>query len=204
VLFTSVLAHHYKGDDYLEQGVLAELEGKPRPELFKSALAEFQQTSTEMGRLDQLMGELIAIDRKGKLDPSFAGALGKILKDARGFERPSLQGRRYSNVARDTAGPNMARPRNLAEIMTMQREDLQAIRRQMDAFRSVLPLAERNEFAALILSGRQGFSDKIQQSVDLITAFGRFYTQSCMTTIDATMQAYPAGLRWLKDPKKRN
>jgi hypothetical protein len=188
--------------------VLAELEGKPNPKLFREALAQFTLASQQMGELDRLMGELIEIHHQGKPDPTFAEALGKILADARGFERVSLAGRRYANVAQDTTAAPPRNPRDLAEIMAMQQADLRVLKKQLDgtigAFRAVIPLADRHEFAALILSGRQGFGDKIQQSVDLLGTFGRFYTRSCMTTIDATMQAYPAGLTWLRDSQRKN
>jgi hypothetical protein len=72
----------------------------------------------------------------------------------------------------------------------------------IEAFRSVLPYAEKGEFAAMMLSGRHGFADKIQQSVDLMGIYGRYYTSTCMATIAATMQAYPAGLEWLKDGER--
>jgi hypothetical protein len=49
----------------------------------------------------------------------------------------------------------------------------------------------------MMLSGRQGFADKIQQSVQLLGVFNRFYTTGCMASIAATMQVYPKGLQWL-------
>ena len=39
------------------------------------------------------------------------------------------------------------------------------------------------------------------QFTDLISAFERLYIRSCMATISATMQTYPAGFAWLKKPE---
>jgi len=160
-----------------------------------------------MGILDQRLTELRRIHARGVQDKGFADALARILGEAPPIERVQLGGRRYANVAREGQPAASRPPRDLAEIMEFQQEDLRILKRQLDetiqAFRAVLPFADRHEFAALILSGRQGFSDKIQQSVDLIGTFTRFYTRSCMPTIDATMQIYPAGLGWLRD-RQRN
>lgn len=201
------MAAHYRGDDLLERGVLAELRGKPKPALFHEALAEFQNSARGMARLDNELAALQEVHRRGKEDPVFAEALGRILRDAPPIERVSLSGRRYSNVAASSPTAQRPKPVSLADIMEQQRQDLAIVRKQMDetiiAFKSVLPLADRGEFAALILSGRLGFSDKIQQSVDLMGTFGRFYTKGCSATIDATMQIYPKGLGWLRDSQQK-
>jgi hypothetical protein len=202
VLFNQVVAAHYRGDDRLERGVLAELQGKPDPRQFRRALEEFQTTARHLATLDKELAALQEIHKQGKEDPAFAEALTRILRDAPALERVSLSGRRYSNVARDAVKDARPKARSLAELMSQQREDLGIVRKQLDetivAFRQVLPLADRGEFAALILSGRQGFSDKIQQSVDMIGTFSRSYTRGCSATIDATMQIYPKGLGWLR------
>lgn len=194
-----------EADDLLEQGVLAELRGSPKPELFHDALKRFEDSAAWMEQLDNRMGELQEIDRKGKLDPGFDAALHKVLADAPMIERVSASGVRYSNVA--TIPPAKltppARPVTLQELMQEQRNDLTIVRKQLqqtiEAFRAVIPAADRGEFAALMLSGRAGFADRIQQAVDLIGVYELSYTRGCMTTITATMHAYPAGLSWLKD-----
>ncbi len=202
------MAAHYRGDDFLEKGVIAELRGKPNPAMFRSALSQFQIAAREMAALDGDLAALQAIAARGKEDPAFADALARILKDAPPVERVSLSGRRYSNIASTAPVAARAKPASLADIMAQQHEDLAIVRKQMDdtivAFRAVIPLADKGQFAALILSGRQGFSDKIQQSVDLIGTFSRFYTRGCSATIDATMQIYPKGLGFLKDGLPKN
>jgi hypothetical protein len=66
------------------------------------------------------------------------------------------------------------------------------------AARDAIPLAEKGQFAQVMLSGRNGFGDKMPQFTDWFSAYDRFYVQSCMTTIAATMQIYPKGFEWLK------
>jgi len=196
------MATHYEADDLLEQGVMAELDGHPKPELFHKALEKFEETSSEMKRLDADLGELIAIHKKGKPVAAFEQSLTRVLAQAKGLERVGASGR-YANVG-GGGGPPAQRPvANLLDIMEAQRSDLHVLQKQMDetiaTFRSVIPLAEKGRFVPMMLSGRAGFSSKIQQAVSLIGQYGRFYTSSCMATIEATMQAYPAGFAWLPD-----
>jgi hypothetical protein len=200
------MAAHYQGDDLLERGVLAELESKPNPDLFRQALAQFEECSRQMAVLDGKLVELIAIHQRGVPDRLFDATTRKILREQTAVERVSLTGSRYSNVARGRRIRSAPQPRDLLEVMQMQRSDLSLLKKQLDgmieAFRAVIPLADQHEFAALILSGRHGFADKIQQSVRLIGVYGQFYVRSCSATIDATMQIYPSGLKWLKDSVK--
>jgi hypothetical protein len=186
----------------LEKGVIAEFDGKPDAEKFKQALKHFEECSALMVELDKKFGELIAIHRKGKLNTNFEKSLERILKQANFQERPSLEKLRYSNVAKDAQQKAQPKLRDLLDIMESQRSALQLVKRQLDdmigALRNVIPLAEKGEFAAMMLSGRHGFSDKVQQSVHLINVYSQFYTGPCMATIDATMQSYPSGLEWLK------
>lgn len=206
-MFTKVTNLHYEGDDLLEQGVMAEFDGSPKPELFKTALGKFEETGTQIDAVAAKLDELIAIHKAGKLTREFEMALNKILSESRDDERVTLAWRRYANVARE-GQPRIGSkpPRNLLAVMQAQKADLAVLRKQLDdtiqAFRTVIPYAERGEFAAMMLSGRHGFADKIQQSVDLLQVFGRFYTSKCMATIAATMHAYPAGLAWLRDSER--
>lgn len=204
-----MLSAHYEGDSLLEQGVMAELDGKPNPELFSKALSKFEESLDAMNDLDGKLVNLIALSKQSPQNATFQQALGKILVEWKAPERVTLSHARYANVGTSAHAEHWNNPKNLLEIMEAQRKDLDILRTQMkqtiEAFRSVIPLAEKHEFAAMMLSGREGFADKVQQSVDLVGRYGRFYTSSCMTTIAATMQAYPAGLEWIKDslPKGR-
>jgi len=188
----------------LEKGVMAELTGKPQPQIFKTALERFEEAYTLMEKLDRNFVELIAIDASGKLHPLFAAALTKILSEHPSMEKVSMSGVRFANVAQERQASRMVPlGKDLAALMTEQREDLNIMRKQLketiDSFRAVIPAAENGQFAALMLSGRAGFADKIQQAVDQIEIYGLRYTRGCMTTIAATMQVYPAGLEWLKN-----
>ena len=197
---------HYEADDLLERGVMAELDGKPDPEHFKTALQRFEESLEAMNTLDKKMEELIAIHRQGRSLKAFDVAVSKILLEMGPVERVSLRGLRYSNVP-SGKGDNRRKPRNLLEIMQAQRADLAILREQLriaiEAFRAVLPLAEKHEFSAMMLSGRAGFADKILQQVNLINVYSKFYTRTCLTTIDATMQVYPKGLEGLKDSQSQ-
>lgn len=183
---------------------MAELTGKPQPQLFKTALERFFEAYSLMEKLNGKFVELIGIDASGKLDPLFSAALTKILSEHPSMERVSLHGVRFANIAQERQGSRIVPlGQDLAALMTEQREDLGIVRSQLketiEAFRAVIPAAENGQFAALMLSGRAGFADKIQQAVDLIQVYAQRYTRGCMTTIAATMQVYPAGLAWVKD-----
>src|SRR5260221_975026 len=111
------MAAHYRGDDFLEKGVIAELRGKPNPAMFRSALSQFQIAAREMAALDGDLAALQAIAARGKEDPAFADALARILKDAPPVERVSLSGRRYSNITSTPPMPARAKPGSLADII---------------------------------------------------------------------------------------
>ncbi|MGE0002430.1 MAG: hypothetical protein AB7F50_06430 [Fimbriimonadaceae bacterium] len=183
------------------------MKGTPKPELFHEAFRKFQECANAMDQLALRMTELIEAHKKYGDDPKFAAALGRILREAERLERVSTTGVRYSNIGGAKSAVRNNRPKDLANMLQMQRNDLALMRRQMhdtlDEFGKVLPLADKGEFASLILSGRHGFSDRIQQSVDMLGTYTTFYTRSCMTTIDATMQVYPSGLGWLREAPRR-
>lgn len=178
------------------------MSGKPQPALFRQALERFKQCSAAMDALDRKMGELVAIHEKAKLVPEFGETLRKILEQGGPVPRVSLKGIRYANIARDQQQPPTDYPKDLASVMSAHRSDLKILKGQLDdmirAFTDVMPLGEKGEFSAALLSGRHGFADKVQQSVYLTGVYVQFYVATCMATIDATMQVYPKGLEWLK------
>jgi hypothetical protein len=87
-------------------------------------------------------------------------------------------------------------------ILDAQAADLKILRGVLeqvtDGLRDAMPLAEKGEFAKVMLSGRNAFGDKMPQFTDLISGYERMYVQTCMATISATMQVYPKGFEWLK------
>ena len=200
-----VLAAYYQGNNYLEEGILAELDGKANPEMFRAALSSYESSARQMVVLQQKYDRLLEVDQKGKKVDLFEKALGNILRQSKPFERMSLKGVRYANAA--GVGEQEQRPvLDSRSIITAQRDDLIILRKKfqeaIDALRQAIPLAENRQFVPVMLSGRNAFADKMPQFTDMISAFDRFNIRSCMATIDATMQVYPTGFEWLpKSPK---
>ncbi|MCA1621471.1 MAG: hypothetical protein LC795_19790 [Acidobacteria bacterium] len=196
-----VIATYYKGNSYLEAAILAELNGSPNPELFRAALGSYESSADQMVILEQKLAELIEIDRSGKKIKVYEDALGKILRETPAFERLSMQGVRYSNVG-GVKRPEAIPLRNLTEILVAQRDDLKilrgAFREAIESLREAIPIAEKGQFVPVMLSGRNAFGDKMPKFTDMISAYERFNIRSCMATIDATMQVYPAGFEWLR------
>lgn len=185
---------------------MAEIRGEPQPELFRAALHKFEEAVEWAAVLDRQLGELIEIDKGKEVHPAFRKSLTAILGEHPPIERVSLHRVRFANIAQARKEAPEPQPlgRDLMAIIRDQRKDLALVTKQLEetiaAFRDALPHAQNGHFAALMLSGRAGFADKIQQSVDLVETFTRSYSQACMTTIAATMQVYPAGLEWLERP----
>lgn len=185
---------------------MAELRGEPQPELFKAALHKFEEALEWTALLDRQLGELVAIHQGHEVEPAFAKSLTRILAEHPPIPRVSLEQVRFANIAQARKSAPEPPPigKDLMEIVHAQRADLEIVAKQLEetiaAFRDALPRAEKRHFAAFMLSGRAGFADKIQQSVDLTETFARGYSLACMTTIAATMQIYPAGLEWLEKP----
>jgi hypothetical protein len=196
-----VIATYYKGNSYLEEGIVAELEGKKNPLLFRAALASYESSALQMEVLDQKLGELIAIDKSGEQVKAFVDALNKILSQARPFERLAVTGVRYANAGglKEESKPTL---HTSTDILVAQRDDLKILQRALAeaiaGLRDALPLAEKGQFVPVMLSGRNAFADKMPKFTDMISAYERFNIRSCMATIDATMQIYPSGLEWLQ------
>lgn len=201
MLSLGVITTYYKGNSYLESGILAELDGKPNPALFRAALGSYESSADQMVLLDQKLAELIEIDRSGEKVKVYENALEKILKEAPPFERLASRGVRYANAGglkRDEPAPL----RSSTDILVGQREDLKILRNALHeaigALREAIPLAEKGQFVPVMLSGRNAFGDKMPKFTDMISAYERFNIRTCMATIDATMQVYPAGFEWLQ------
>lgn len=197
-----MIAGYYKGNSHLEEAIVAELDGTPKPELFRSALASYEASAEQMNVLDQKFAELIEIDGSGEKVKVYETALARILKEAPPFERIAARGARYANVG-GTRPVRLKPIRTSSDILLAQREDLQILRKgyaeAISALRDAIPLAERGEFVKVMLSGRNAFGDKMPKFTDMISAYERFNIRSCMATIDATMQVYPRGFEWLQN-----
>lgn len=187
----------------LETGVLAELEhvvnGTPlQPYHFKTTLVSLQLLREKFHLLDIRLKELRVIADDGDTLPEFEKSITAILREQRVL-RLSLEGVRYADIA---GKENKSKPIiGLLGIIDAQIEDLSILMKVLDevivGMRNAIPLAERGEFARVMLSGRNEFSDKMPQFTDMIYTYQKLYVQTCMSTIAATMQTYPKGFTWL-------
>lgn len=192
----------------LENGVLAEFEAKVdpakplKPELFRENMQKLQQLDTQLGELDARLGKVIDFLKSKRASPGFNEALAKVTSNTRDIRRLSAVGSRYAEVGgkskAETAAPKL---NSVLAIYVAQREDLAMLRKKLneviDGARDAIPLAEKGDFAKVMLSGRNAFGDKMPQFTDWFSAYDRFYVQSCMATIAVTMQIYPKGFEWL-------
>jgi hypothetical protein len=204
-LLTSVVRHHYAADDLIERAATAELDGRPDPALFKEALREYEMASAGLLELQKQLDELIGLHRTGKPVKLFEEALARLLREQAPLPAVALRGQRHSNAAGD-AGPLDATrfPQSLLAVLQAQREAAEVVRRQLDetieSLRAVTPRADRGEFMSIVLSGRSGFGDKADESVELLGRLTTLHTSTCSTTIAAAEHAYPAGFEWLVQP----
>lgn len=191
----------------LEHSVLLDMKGESSAETLKQALSKLEQSRADMDELSKRVDELKAINDGNEPLPEYVVALKRILKDHPPVERVSLTDARFSNVARGKRRDNKnPLGNNMGEILTDIQKDLSTLKVQLDqtieAFRSVLPVAEKGGFAVMMLSGRAPLPEKIMQSANMMLVFTQFYDRSCQATIAADMQVYPKGLEWLKPPSK--
>jgi hypothetical protein len=199
----------YEAGDELEKGVLAEFQRKPSATLLRESYRLSVQTLARLDEMATKLKELRVIEQRSKLQPEFEAALGKILADHPPVERVSTTDTRFANIARGSGPVEHTGPigTNLDEIITNIETDLDILRAQQaetnEAFRAVLPVAEHGGFAAMVLSGRAPFPERVMQNELMVGTFTRFYTQACFTTIAATMQVYPKGLEYLPAPTKK-
>jgi hypothetical protein len=193
----------------LEAGVINEFEhavhgSELHPEKFRETLLTLQLLKLKMAVLEGNLRDLRSLAATDDNVPEFEAAVTNILKGQKNVWRLSLQGVRYSDVAgvSGTANPPIV---GLTGIIDAQIEDIQILSNVLDEvisdLRDAIPLAEKGEFARVMLSGRNGFGDKMPQLTDMVYAYERLYVSTCMSTIQATMQVYPKGFEWLGSPK---
>ncbi len=188
----------------LEAGVLAEMEhivhGTPmRPYNFKETLISLQLLREKLAVLDLRLRELRVLADDGDTLPEFEKTITAILNEQQVL-RLSLQGVRYADFA---GKKNQSQPIiGLVGIVDAQIMDLgilrQVLEEVIEGTRNAIPLAEKGEFARVMLSGRNEFGDKMPQFTDMIYTYQKLYAQTCMSSIAATMQTYPKGFTWLE------
>ena len=208
-LSRGVLLQWHEANAHLEAAILAEFDYKIDPRNnkldahgFKQALAGYEEVALGLETLDKKLAELQAIDKSAPGVDVFEQTLTKILAESTPLERLSAKGVRYADIA--GAKAQKSEPIvGTAGILAAQRQDLAILRATLEevleGLRDALPLAEKGEFAQVMLSGRNAFGDKMPQFTDMMSAFDRFYVRTCMATITTTMQVYPRGFEWLTE-----
>lgn len=199
-------------NSHLESGVIAEfenkLDGKKKlnPHEFREALDGYVALKTVLLNLDSSIQELQKVDLKCETIPIHESTLAKILAEEKPLPRLTNKGVRYADAA-GIAADDIKPISSTSGIAAAWRTDLTILSKTLDevisGLRDALPLTEKGEFAAVMLSGRNAFGDKMPQLTEMISAFDRMYVRTVMATIATTMQVYPAGYEWLKSSKKR-
>ncbi len=201
---SDALGTWHSANSPLEKGVLAEFErainGAPlKPYHYRETLHALTALQVKLEVLHIALGQLRELSADGTTTPEFDAALSKLLAEGPRVNRLSTAGVRYA----DSAGreqPTMPIV-GITGVIDAQITDLRILRSVLDqvvvGLRDALPLADRGEFARVMLSGRNAFGDKMPQLTDMVSAYDRLYVQTCMATIAATMQVYPKGFEWL-------
>ena len=170
----------------LENGVLAEFEAKLDPakplkaELFRENMQKLQLLDKQLGELDGRLGKVIDFLKVNKASPGFNETLAKVTSSTKDIRRLAAVGSRYAEVG-GKAEVTTSTPKldSVLAIYIAQREDLSMLRKKLneviDGARDAIPLAEKGEFAQVMLSGRNAFGDKMPQFTDWFSAYDRFY-----------------------------
>ena len=203
ILHLHVLKDRVEADNFLEQGVLADIEGKPAEEKLEKAMASLKASRDEMEDLYKRIGDLREYDHTHKPLPEHIFALGRILAAQPELERVSLTDSRFANVSKSEEPVIHKGPigKDFDSLLSNLQEDLKILQIETDetikAFAAVMPLAKNGGFAAMVLSGRAPLPEKIMHTVDQTMVYVQFFNRACMTSIAADMQVYPKGFEWL-------
>jgi len=205
---SDVMLTWHTANSPLEKGVLAEFEKAVqgtslKPYHYQETYYALNSLKLKLDVLQIKLTELRAIAADGDTTPEFDAALTKILSASKNIGRLSTTGVRYADIGgkggKEAQQTSMV---GIVGILDAQLADLKILRpvldQVVDGLRDALPLAEKGEFAKVMLSGRNAFADKMPQFTDMISGYERMYVQTCMATIAATMQVYPKGFEWLK------
>jgi hypothetical protein len=201
---SDAMATWHSANSPLEKGVLAEFERAVnktalKPYHYQETYHALNALKVKTEVLQIKLTELRVLAADGTTVPEFDAALTKILGEARNIGRLSTTGVRYADAAGRGGKPQPIV--GIVGIVDAQLTDLKLLRGTLDqvvtGLRDALPLAEKGEFARVMLSGRNAFGDKMPQLTDMVSGFDRLYVQTCMATIAATMQVYPKGFEWL-------
>ena len=202
----------HEANELLETGVIAELQNKIdqtrplNPEGFKKTHEHLKKLRTAMLEYDKQIVALQKLNASCAKQKVIEDALAGILKEARPLPRLGKTGVRHADAG-GLAAKRVEPIRTLDQMLVAFRTDLKILMNSLgevqEGLRDSLPLAEKGEFAAVMLSGRHGFGDKMPQLTNMFSAYERFYVLSVQATISATMQVYPKGYEWLTGKEKK-
>lgn len=203
ILHLQLLKERVAADNFLELGVLADIEGKPAEKFLHQALASLKASREHMDALYSQIEEMRKHDKTHTPLPEHIKALDRILRNQPPVERVSLTNSRFANVSQSQGVSVNYGPigRDFDELLSNLQSDLKILSIETDetinAFLPVMPLATNGGFAAMVLSGRAPLPEKIMHTVDQTMVYVQFFNRACMTSIAADMQVYPKGFEWL-------
>ncbi|MBI2884129.1 MAG: hypothetical protein HYY11_09560 [Candidatus Methylomirabilis oxyfera] len=205
-IFDEVIGEQVAANRLMERGNLAEFRGKTDPASFRQAYQHMVRSLKAMDTALKDYDALVEFLDKDPGLPIFTKTLERLLAEAGPMERITRRpGARYSDLGVSVPGHAKSSPeifKDLASVLRAQQEDLKALRQLTEEtnrrFQDVLPLTEKGEFVRSMLSGRWAFGDRYEEMVEARSTFSHFYTRSCMVSIQAVMQVYPAGFSFLE------
>ncbi len=211
-LFDDIVGRQVEGNRFMERGNIAEFHGGADAGSFRLAFSHLSESVPAMKRALNLYDELLKTLKSEPTLKVFDETTRKLYQEAQPFQRISQRdGARYSDLGKQVLDPDtdpMAASRfdSVESVLEAQREDLKMLlhltERTLGAFEGVLPLTEKGEFVQMMLSGRSSFSDFYEELVYARSTFTDFYTKSCMVSIQAVMQTYPAGFEFLSSDRE--
>jgi hypothetical protein len=144
---------------------------------------------------------LQSADAKCEKVEVFVEAVKRNLTESTAFPRLSNAGVRFSDAA-GLPNERISPMYSIADILQAWKNDLGVMEKTLDevvsAMKDAMPLAERGQFAAVMLSGRNAFGEKMPQFTNMFSAYQRLYVVAVLATITTTMQVYPNGFEWLR------
>jgi hypothetical protein len=191
----------------LENGILAEFDSKIdktkslKIDEYRKALSGYAEMRLAMNDLDKAIQVLQGADAKCEKVETFVETLKRNLTESAAFPRLSTAGVRFADAA-GLPSENISPMHSIADVLQAWKNDLGVMEKTLDeviaAMKDAMPLAERGQFAAVMLSGRNAFGEKMPQFTNMFSAYQRLYVTAVLATITTTMQVYPNGFEWLR------
>lgn len=153
-----------------------------------------------MNDLDKAIQVLEGVDIKCEKVEILVETLKRNLTEGGTFPRLFTAGVRFADAA-GLPGQQISQMYSIADILQAWKNDLGVMEKTLDevitAMKDAMPLAEKGQFAAVMLSGRNAFGDKMPQFTNMFSAYQRLYVTAVLATITTTMQVYPKRFEWL-------